>query len=251
MKFDLSLLAPYARHILRAEPHANPFVAHFSKGRTNYVFVAADHSPGPASPTFEAVDFAFARHRPQIVIVEGVQTEEGYSPEEKKALAAAMVANQFSGRVEPFYVIHRAMQRGIPFVGGEPTEASIYKGLLDSGMAATEIQAFFLGYFGDPKQAGVTDWNGHARWLEDQVARSGLFRHIPVQDRIGADAFRAWYEQHQGEVHGRPPWMLTRQDYAPFDEAGSTHFNRLSAQLTAIRCATAPVTDPARPRAAP
>ncbi len=118
-----------------------PFVATYRKGTEQLVFVAAHHDFRPDTPTMRAVDEGFAEIRPNIVIVEAFPTAMGESPpplvREAQRHGSAN-ADEFA-RGEDMYAASLALSRGIPFIGGEPTQEEQAQVLKAKGFTDAEL----------------------------------------------------------------------------------------------------------------
>jgi len=103
---------------------AVPFVASYQHGAERLVFVGVRHAFQSNDPTMLAVAAGFSEIHPGIVIVEGFPTAMGENPAPLVAEArryGAPDASEFD-RGEAMYAAALALKKGIPFVGGEPSQ---------------------------------------------------------------------------------------------------------------------------------
>jgi hypothetical protein len=120
---------------------AVPFVASYQHGTERLVFVGVRHSFQPKDPTMRAVAAGFSEIHPGIVIVEGFPTAMGENPAPLVAEArryGAPEASEFD-RGEAMYAASLALKRGIPFVGGEPTQEEEVQLLKAKGFTDADI----------------------------------------------------------------------------------------------------------------
>jgi hypothetical protein len=136
---------------------AVPFVASYQKGRERLVFVGVRHAFNPHDPTMRAVAAGFTMILPNVVIVEGFPTAMGENPPplvEEARRNGTPNADEFA-RMEPMFAASIALKRGIPFVGGEPTEDEDIRLLKEKGFTEAEIAFSSLaGWYSQALRSG-------------------------------------------------------------------------------------------------
>ena len=137
-----ALIAPYTTELAQtAEPFPFPYTAVHRHGGRKLGFVAATHTVDPASPTMQAIREAFDHVQPAAVIIEGFPTEMGENPD----VIVDIVSGGEQPDADPYargeaaYAARLAMNAGVPFVGGEPTEAEQTRALMAQGYDARDI----------------------------------------------------------------------------------------------------------------
>lgn len=199
-------------------PRQPPFLAVFERGDQTLGFVAARHSIDGDHPTFALVGTAFDAIQPRAVIVEGIETAHGERPrpivDQARRLKAA--SPPFAAG-EAVYTAQLAMDRDIPFWGGEPSEQAIYSALLAAGSDPQD--AFYASLFGpleqNRREGAITGPNDprfdpvFERWAKWNAR--GL---TPAPD-ASAKAFRAWYRDRTGlDLNADPNWLASHDpDY--------------------------------------
>jgi hypothetical protein len=136
---------------------AVPFVARYGKGSEHLVFVGVHHAFQPHDPTMRAVAAGFTAIRARLVILEGFPTLMGENPPplvQEARRYGAPDAPDFD-RGEAMYAASLALARGVPFVGGEPTQAEQLEVLRGKGFTDDDI-AFnsLLGWFSQALRSG-------------------------------------------------------------------------------------------------
>lgn len=104
-------------------------------------FVATRHSQTLGSQTFQTVAAAIEQARPALVIVEGVETAAGESPD-AETLRDMSEAGFRDG--ESRYAAMLAAKRGIPYVGGEVSARAVNDALLKTHPLRDVIQAYLV-----------------------------------------------------------------------------------------------------------
>jgi hypothetical protein len=193
-----ALIAPYTTELaLHAEPYPFPYTAVHQRGGRKLGFVAATHTVDPASPTMQAIRQAFDRVRPAAVIVEGFPTEMGENPEAIAEIVAAADqpdADPYA-RGEAAFAARLAMDAGVPFLGGEPTEAVQTRALRAQGFGDRDIfftdllkvlpQSIRGGEVSGPADPGFA--NIFSRWTVSLAIERDDAPEITL------DEFAAWY----------------------------------------------------------
>lgn len=231
MKPDASRLRDYSAELQAAEPFAPPFIARFAKGRKSLCFVAAAHQTGLDSPTFKTVEEAFRLSEPQLVVLEGLPTRAGPSPDWFRAYAEKHAADGFAREGELVYAAHLCLAAGVPFLGGEPGSAEVYEDMRRRGYPAKDLMAFeLLRFIPVWRRHGTLEADDFSRQAEAHLRDPARFS-VPEEERLTFDGFRAWYAAHPDL--GKPCLQVQSEDLAPL-KAGN-YFERLSAELGVLR----------------
>lgn len=142
---------PFSHALQRRLPVQPPFLAVFKRNEQVLGFVAARHGYDPQSPTFNAIRNAYRIIEPRAAIIEGVETRQGASPDFIVRQASKTSDNSASNEGEAVYTAKLALQAGIPFWGGEPTDSELYARLLADGFDPRD--AFYAFLFGPLAQS--------------------------------------------------------------------------------------------------
>jgi hypothetical protein len=134
-----------------------PFVASYHRGAQRLVFVGVRHAFDANDPTMRAVATGFAEIQPGIVILEGFPTAMGENPQplvEEARHHGAPDADEFA-RGEAMYAASLALSRGIPFLGGEPTQDEQVDVLKAKGFTNADIAfSSLLGWLSQALRSG-------------------------------------------------------------------------------------------------
>jgi hypothetical protein len=143
-QLTIALFSPELQEKLA--PARTPFVAHYHHGRISIDYVAARHIVTADNPTTRAIAHCFDQLEPEAVILEGFPTAAGSNPPyivesaRRRTLSDATTYE----RSEPVYAASIAIERGIPFIGGEPTEKEELAHLNRRGYTTNEVALAFL-----------------------------------------------------------------------------------------------------------
>ena len=178
LKPDLSLIHDYTpedEHTFR--PVA---VTHFHGDNKDLYYVSTHHELGTQSTTSKTVRQTMEQYNPQLVIIEGLQTQKGVSP----------AVDDFAHAEEPAYAAYLAGQKNIPFVGGEPSEPQIFKEMEGKGYSAKDIMAFYL-------LRNIPVWRRDGELNKEHFDRQAneylnlqMFDFIPKEKRLTFDEFK-------------------------------------------------------------
>lgn len=214
---DRNLVQPFSPSLQakRFAGRSQPFVIRFTRGGRSLVFVAAQHSIDAEGATFMAVRRAFAQTSPAVLIVEGFPTERGENPASIVRLVAERhqpEADSYA-RGEAAFAISLALEAGIPFLGGEPTDKALLAAQVGEGFQPDDIQFITLiKVLGQDVAAGVFAGPSDPRfpaafrtWDEILAADSGRSITSP-------ELFAVWYQRTFGRALETDPSWLSRAD---------------------------------------
>jgi hypothetical protein len=227
---DLSLIRGYTPEDDLAQRPV--VVTHFQRDQKSFYYLNAHHVTGIENTTCHTVRQAIRAFKPQLVIVEGLPTEAGPSPNFYIDYANRQAARSFvSG--EPAYAAFLAHQNHIPFVGGEPTHTAIVTSMEREGYSVKDIMAFYLlralpqeRREGKPiNEAHFAEWSAH--YLQQ------YFSYMPQQERLTIDEFKAWYDSHKAD--SKHFLEISTGDFAPYASPVGNYFQEFSHRLSRIR----------------
>ena len=119
-----------------------PFTAIFDDKQTKLYFIASLHQNSVDSLTFKLINKAFQECDPQILIIEGLEREKGYSYQ--RFVDIVNKSKNIENLGEPFYAVSLAQKRNIPFVGAEPTDKFILSQLFQYGYTVNDFVGFIV-----------------------------------------------------------------------------------------------------------
>lgn len=198
------------------EPLTYPYVALHERAGRRLAFVAAAHSQERDGPTQRSVRAAFDRVRPAVVIVEGVPSSLGENPADVVALARRTddPAAEPYARGEAGYAASLALGAGVPFVGGEPTEALQARALAAQGFDPLDVfHADLLALLGQSIRGGeITGPDDPA--FDAAFGRWTVSLSIERDDppRISYEGFADWYRAQYGVDYRSDPLFAARAD---------------------------------------
>jgi hypothetical protein len=184
------------------EPAAYPYVAEHVRDGRRLAFVAATHSVDRSSATHQEVRRAFQRVRPEAVIIEGIPSSLGPNPPIIVELARMTddPAAEPYARGEAGYAASLALADGVPFFGGEPTEAERTAALLAQGFSAIDVfHTDLLGALAQAIKGGEISGPNDSRFEEVFGLRTvslSMERRDPP--RISYEGFADWYATQYG-----------------------------------------------------
>lgn len=230
MYADLSLIRDYTPEDDRI---GRPVVVtHFKKKGKSLYYINAHHGSGIDNPTCETARKAIEACGPRMVVIEGFPTENGISSLSYIDYANRQAAQKFPDG-EPAYAALCAYQRGIPFVGGEPSNAQICSAMKKEGYTAKDITAFcLLRQISQDRREG--DTMDGAR-LSERAAHyiNRAFDFIPATARLTLPEFEAWYKSHSRG--GKHFLEISPNDIAPFPPPFGDYFQRLNHRIGIVR----------------
>jgi len=178
----------YSEALARAlGPTQAPFVVTYRSRGKVLAFVGADHVFTDHNTTTDAIARAFAAVEPSAVIVEGFPSALGANPGfiiESVRRRHAPDADSYA-RSEGSFAASLALDRHVPFIGGEPTLVEEIDGLVAKGYARGDASfAMLLRAMGQARRSGEMPAGDSARFAArlEQEARAvaGMMGTAPV-----------------------------------------------------------------------
>jgi hypothetical protein len=228
---DLSLLDAYSPELEELEPFTVPFLAEFQSGGRTLYYIAAHHQAYVSSATFRLIGACFVHRAVRMVVLEGVPTEAGISPQTYLDDFKRERSRGFYANGEPAFAAVRAAEGDIPFLGGEPTRKEVCRHLRERGWSREDmIGQYFLRQLPTWRQNGILQRRGAKRLFEEHVPRfcakaelTGLVANY--------EQFLGWYRQVSGTIFADS--RLKLEDVGPL--ANGTYIQRISADEEVIR----------------
>jgi hypothetical protein len=235
MEDDLSLIRPLTPKDTTIDRPVS--VNHFQKAGRHLYFINARHQTGRNSITCQMIRIAFVFCPLDLVIIEGIRTEDGFSPAEpiREAL------RDFPRVRENEYAAYWADKNKVPFIGGEPSSKFIFTEMAEKEytkrkekFTTHDVMAFYvLRDIPHKWPKGIGDEMVLINYVNDRLLINNPdFSHIPAADRLTYEGFKEWYNQHKGN---RPDILKRIPSIPPFDEKNSDWLERLNAKLMHIR----------------
>ncbi|MBU1239993.1 hypothetical protein KKF84_04400 [Myxococcota bacterium] len=203
-----------------------PLKERFQKGDRVLVFIASKHETSPSSETFRLIREEIAGGESQLVILEGLPTRLGLSNPAFLGRAAPRTENAPSWPGEHSYAAFLARQKGIPFLGGEPSRRQLQRDLQKKGFTTSDVIYFFMvaNVLSHWRQGGtiMTDQEGYmARALAD--SRRGF--QLKETAKLSVERFRRWYALGNGRAFRLG--SVSRRECAPL-KTSPLKTNRIS-----------------------
>ncbi len=228
---DISLLVPWSEKAQQRLPEI-PYAARYEHGGKSLSFVAAQHEHHIASKTFQIIDREFRQFLPEVVVIEGLETEHGTSPKFYSDAFRRYLQEESWPIGEPGLTASLASARGIPFIGGEPSDEKIR-----NVVVAGPIEPRDLLYYYVVRQ--IPQWK---RTGEDQTQSfDELYARCVNHDMqiLGLDdeelsdpaTFAVWYEVKNGRPFKYEE--VTVQHSAPLK--GGLFTNEMSLRIGEVR----------------
>lgn len=228
---DLSLINDYSGDLQAKEPYKPPFISHFSKGQKHLYYIAACHEFGADAPTHQTIRHAIDNYKPDLVIIEGVETNGGISPQ--KIVEDGLKQQQHGQIDERNYAALLATSANIPFLGGEPPDAEVFTHMRQQGYSDKDTMGFYalrmMPFW--RKQHGMTEAT-----IDEFVGRylnDSHFDHIAPQERMTAQEFRQWYDAHK--TNNKSLMETETWEFPPLNTPNATYFQRMSHATSIIR----------------
>jgi hypothetical protein len=228
---DTSLLVPWTERAQQRFPEP-PYAARYERDGKSLSYVAARHEHHYGSRTFQLIDREFRDFLPQVVVIEGLETEHGTSPAFYREAFSRYLEKESWPIGEPGYSASLAQARGIPFIGGEPSDEEIRDAVVTGPIESRDLLYYYVvRQIPQWKRTGEDQTRSFEELYAESVRHD--MRKLGLDDDTLADpaTFAAWYEVKNGRPF-RYEEVTTRQS-APVE--GELFTNDMSLRIGAVR----------------
>ncbi len=239
LHFDQSAVKHYTFDLENLKHLPAPYVARFEKGRKTLLYLASEHVSAEKypdllqHPTFKTIKKLFIDFRPQVVIVEGLDTGNELSPRSIIEYADKCITTTYiSGCGESFYAINQARHNKADYVTGEPAETKLIKDWTALGQKPEDLLGFYLvRQIPQFKRQGSFDPLGFPQRADQFLQR--YQKKMGIQVKYGFEEFVQWYQQHMSKP--KSYLDIENNDPAPHGGPDATYVQRISHEVSFFR----------------
>jgi len=239
---DMSLLRSWSPETAASMPFQQPYVAVFSDGPKQLLYVAARHpraddptSHPPSSATCQTIKGLFAdiNTRPDLVVLEGIAQRGQYSQPDFLEKAISDAQNNFKDSAESAFAAYLAHKSGIPFSSGEPSELDTLRELQRRGYSALDAVCFDVTLYLQ-QEARQRRLSPHTDAIEREGHRllNGFARRYGMEAPSFAQLVD-WYKAKAG--HPMTLDALCHLSTEPPDNSNANYFQRLGTVYGLVR----------------
>ena len=232
---DTSLLRPITP--ADAKSFNLTHLAHYQKDQKHLLYIGARHATDFETRTHEIMLQSAAKYKPDILIIEGVETERGLSPSLGLDLKNPKDYARFYNSTENVHLAEVARAAKKPFIGGEPSSKDVFKALTDKGYSTKEVMAlYFIRNVSALKHSGgIKQKEQIAQMAVSFFENYPAFAHIPKEDRLNYQEFTAIYDAHKAELGNRELFDLRPYDSNSGAGEKANYFQTMSATMDRVR----------------
>ena len=212
IKPDLSRIVSYTLADDKPKPTT---IRCYSNGQKNLFYINASHVRGTDNSTCAKIEEAISYLKPQRVVIEASNNQP---------------INEGS---EVAFANTLAAQHHIPVVRAEPSDKDVFDNIGVKGYTAKDVMALYLlrSIPQSRQQGHIMDEPHFAERARQLLSGHPAFAHIPASERLTYEEFKANYAPQLGKNF----LEATTNDFAPFEHAGATYFQKLNAAVGWIR----------------
>ena len=213
-----------------SEPFEPPYASRFNDKLKKLSYIAAKHESNNSNETFRTIENEFKHTNPEIVLIEGIPSSEGVSPnwlyDQIKRAPVDKIIN------ERDFSVFQAIQHNIDFIGCEPSDKQI-KNLFDTSKFSLKD---LIGYY---LLQEIPVWKRQGKInkfikLFNEKAKKLFFIYGSDQgDSMNLEQFKRWYSQKNNKEFDLA--KITSQDTAPIGGDHSLYTQMMSIHLELIR----------------
>lgn len=224
------LVLPWTETLASSEAPL-PFLVKYKREGKAVYYLAAEHSNKLNDETFKLLTKTSGKFKAEVFLVEGFETEKGYSPEDIKASALEDGANGHFKGGESVYATQLALKKKIPFKGIEPTKVEIFEELQKEKFTAQDmIHYYFVRQIPKWREAGTLDPENIETMYSKFV--TSIAQQIGATEIPTYDDFLVWYKSKNKETFNLAKVRVEKS--APIHD-GRLFTQRLSSSISRAR----------------
>lgn len=204
-----------------------PFVAKYTDGDRELFFIAAEHGVVANNPTIPFIDKMIQTEKPGAVILEGFWGTPSHNILQK---TRECTQNKFVNCSEVIYSAAKALEAGIPFVGGDATQEDVLKKLKAQKFSDRDISAFFV-------LRQMTQWKDEGLFKKASLSKliDDFFKSFdPKNVKALTEAeVRHWYREHYARE--LDPIALERNIVRPQKSPNAPILQRMAFEIDKAR----------------
>lgn len=216
--------------------HETPYIFDLHKDNKSLLYFGTRHIRDPKSPLLSEISGKFKLFTPDVVFVEGISVPEG-RPDFNRRLKEASEDEVVERMGESGFLAKMAVEADIDWLSPEPTDAELYKYLLEEGFTRDEIAAWNLFHI-LPQYNRQLQHEGFEKYAEPFIAKFREATSWPDFDYSYQYALQAG-EKIIGKTIDteNAPEALDYVDPIPWPEkkANQTKLNRASEAASRFR----------------
>ena len=239
ISIDPNLVIPYTFELEKSAAYAAPYIAKYTAGEKRFVYIAANHlslkdSPDPSlNPAFRTIEYAFTNYRPEVVILEGLNTGDTLSPQSVVGQAKECEAQNYRGGCsETDLAINLALKTKARYISGEPSPRTILDQLIEKGHTHEDLLAFYLVR----KIPQLKRQNNFKREDFETLANDELYKYrrmLNIEKPFDYNSFKTWYAKYMKTPKNFLD--IDHDDPAPHGGDDATYVQRISHDVSQIR----------------
>ena len=138
------LVQLWSKELSDKEPYVYPFKASYKATNGQLHFIASFHSNKIESETFKMIQDTIVNEKIDLIILEGFKYSDGLSPKGISTWAKNQGKNGHYNGFETAFTIKTALEKGIPFIGGEPDDSYILSEVQKKGFSTNDLIFYYF-----------------------------------------------------------------------------------------------------------
>lgn len=199
VEFDSKLLLPWSMAHQNVGTAKSPALYEFKRHGKTLWYLASKHSNSVDAPGFKLIEWAMENRSPDIIILEGFGSSLGLNPKDIAYAALEGAKSGFYPSGEVGFAIEKALERKIPFIGGEPSDRAIFNSAIRRGYSANDLLSFeFVRRMPQINRSGELKGKKIETIYSDYIrSRAKTYQ---IEDTVlSFDEFKKWYSAKQGK----------------------------------------------------
>lgn len=227
------LVTPYSSKLENKARIEKPFLAQFKKEGHSLFYLATKHSTSRSSKTFRLIKQVFDENTLNAVVIEGYPQRDGFNPKRYIAFSKRMCGSgDFCEGAEPAYTALLALEKNIPFIGGEPADTEVLTRVVQAGYTAEDLVLFyFVRQVPQLKMERRLKAERLHELFDEYLVNQGQKLGAAFPDGLTFERFKKWYLEKNGKPFALP---IEREEVSPKLQ-GKLFTQRISGVVDIVR----------------
>ncbi len=214
----------------------HPYLSHYTKDNKHLYYLGVKHGKDFETRSHDMILQAVSKHKPQLIVIEGLATEAGISPSFGLDPQKPGSVSRFLNHEENIHTAELARSKKIPFIGGEPSSKAVFEALDRQGYSNKEtMAAYLLRNISVWKRKGGLNKDILHQQADVFLSKDPIFKHIPEEDRLTFDEFKSWYDSHKHELGNKDMLDVVAADTNYNGRPDANYFQRLTKIMDRVR----------------
>lgn len=198
VELNLNLLLSWNQSTADTSTATREVIYKFEKNGKKLFYLQSGHGTDKNSKTFAAIDWIYKNNKPDAAIIEGFPSSLGISPPHIVAQMSKGIKGDFYPDGEVSYMVIKANEHNVPFVGGESTIKESVQKVMAAGYSTNDYLNFsFVRVIAQKIRSGELNSKNvekvYLTYIQDKA------KQISYENYMNYNDFKKWYKIGQNK----------------------------------------------------